>query len=114
MLRRKGDPGADRDRAHLTEVERADALDDRLGRRESLVAPVAGQQKGELVTSQAERLAGLAEPGGDAREDRIARAMTEPVVDPLEVVLVDDAKAERPAEMAEPLPTPPETASSDR
>ena len=56
---------------------------------------MVGQQHGELVAAEAERLASLAQPRRDLREHAVARGVPVLVVDPLEVVDVDQAEAER-------------------
>ena len=56
-----------------------------------------GQEKRELVSSEPEGLAALAEARGDLREHAIADRMAEAVVDLLEVVDVEEAEGERDA-----------------
>jgi hypothetical protein len=97
VVGREGDAGADGDRLHLTEIEGADPLDDRLGDAQRLLGSIAGEHDRELVPADPERLAGLTEASGDAREDGIAGRVPEAVVHPLEVVDVDQAERERPA-----------------
>ena len=72
-----------------------DALDDRAGHggRLSLVLP--GQEHGELVSAEPERLAALPQAGGDLAQHEIADRMAEVVVDALQVVEVDEAERER-------------------
>src|SRR5207248_1342221 len=68
-LRRIGrDAGADRHRADLLDLRRADTLDDRPGDcdRRALVEP--GEEHGELVAAEAEALAALAEARRDLTE----------------------------------------------
>ena len=89
MRGRDSDPCADGDGAHLLEVQRPDAVDDRLGGGEGLVLFVAGQQDGELVAAEPEGLSRLAEARRHARQDTVAGGMAEAVVDSLEVVDVD-------------------------
>ena len=66
-------------------------------RRERAVLVVAGQEQRELVAAEPERLACLPQPRGEPREDAVARRVAEAVVDPLEVVDVDEAEGEREA-----------------
>src|SRR5204863_7641877 len=83
--------GTDGDGAHVAEAEGPDAFHDRLCRRRRLVWAVAGQKDGELVASDPESLAGLAQPRSDTRQNRVAGRVTESVVNQLEVVDVDKA-----------------------
>ena len=95
-VRRRGrDAHADRDRADLLELQRGDPLDDRRRRGQRAVLVVAGQEQRELVAAEPERLAGLAQPRREPREHAVAGRVAEAVVDPLEVVDVDEAERER-------------------
>ena len=95
MVGEGGDAGADRDRAHLVEVERRDPADDRVRGRERGGFVVLREQDRELVAAEPERLAALAEPSGDLRQHLVAGRVAEAVVDPLEVVDVDEAERQR-------------------
>ncbi len=86
------DPDADGDPAHFVVLEHADAVGDRLRRRQRTTFVDAGEQHGELVTAEAERLAALPQQPAHARENPIAGRMTEAVVDALEIVDVDQAE----------------------
>ena len=56
---------------------------------------VAGEEHGELVAAEPERLAALPQARGDLAEHEVADRMAEAVVDALEVVDVDEAEGER-------------------
>ena len=92
VLRERGDAGADGDRAGRAELGLRDARDDRLRGRERQLLVHARQQHGELVAAEPERLAALAQPRRDLREDAVAGRMAELVVDALEVVDVEEAQ----------------------
>ena len=94
LRRVRRDAGAHRHGADLLEVERPDPLDDRLRDRDGRAVVEPGEEDGELVAAEAEALAALAEPGGDLPEHPVAGGVAEAVVDPLEVVDVDEAEAE--------------------
>ena len=64
----------------------------RLGGGHGRALVQARKQQRELVTAEPERLAALAQPPGDLRQDAVAGRMAEAVVDPLEVVDVDQAE----------------------
>ena len=65
-------------------------IDSRDRERDLLVG--AREQHGELVAAEPERLAALAQPRRDEREHAVAGRMAEAVVDPLEVVDVEEAE----------------------
>ena len=73
----------------------ADPLDDRLGCHPRAFLVAAGEQDRELVAAEPEGLAALAEVRRELREHLVAARMAEAVVDPLEVVDVHEAEAER-------------------
>ncbi len=99
-LRREcGDPCAHGDGADLLELRRADALDDRAGDADGRALVEPGEEHGELVAAEPEALATLAEACGDLPEDAVADRMPVVVVDPLEVVDVHQAQAQRLAVM---------------
>ena len=77
------------------ELDRGDPLDDRLGRDPRTFLVAAGKQDRELVAAEPERLAALPEVRRQLGEHLVAARMAEAVVDPLEVVDVDEAEAER-------------------
>src|SRR5438445_564714 len=79
----------------VSELERRDPVDHRLGGDHGRALVEARQEKREFVAAEPERLAALAQPPGDLREDAVARGMAEAVVDPLEVVDVDQAERQR-------------------
>src|SRR6185295_2120134 len=83
------------DRADVLEIERRNAVDDRARARESLLSVHRGHQDGELVAAEPERLATLAEALPHLAEHAVAGGMAEAIVDPLEVVDVDEAERER-------------------
>ena len=91
VRREGGDPRADRDRADVLELHPRDAVDDRVAGCESGLLAVAGQEDGELVAAETERLTALAEAARHLRQHAVARGVAEAVVDPLEVVDVDQA-----------------------
>jgi hypothetical protein len=96
LVERRGrDPGADRHRAGRREVGVGDPVHDRLRRDPCAVLVPAGEEDGELVAAQPERLAALAQVRGQLREHLVAARVAVAVVDPLEVVDVDQAEAER-------------------
>ena len=111
VLRVGGDAGADGDRTDRAEIGFADAGDDRLGDRERDLLVGPGKQHGELVAAEAERLAALAQPRRDEREDAVAGRMAEAVVDPLEVVDVEEAERD---ERRRPRPRAPSRAGAAR
>src|SRR5207248_7461186 len=86
VLRRDRDTCAHGYRTDLLEIERRDPLHDRRGRGQRGRFAVAREQECELIATEPERLAGLAEPCGELRENAIAGRVTEAVVDPLEIV----------------------------
>ena len=96
VLRRGRDPGADRDRADRLEVERADPVDDR--RRATARAALSSSPGSRTANSSPPSR--KASPPWRSRaascdEHAVAGRMAEAVVDPLEVVDVDEAEAER-------------------
>src|SRR3954471_6105996 len=93
--RRGGNPDREGARADLLQLECRDSLDDRGRRGQRAALVVAGQQQCELVAAEAERLAGLPQAGREPREDAVAGRVAEAVVDPLEVVHVDEAEGQR-------------------
>jgi hypothetical protein len=86
--------GADRDLLGVVELHLAEPLDDRRGGVERRSFVVVDQEHGELVAAEAERLASLPETRGDLRENAVAGGVAVVVVDPLEVVDVDEAETE--------------------
>jgi hypothetical protein len=60
---------------------------------------VFGEEQREFVAAESEGLAALAEPCTDLREDAVPRRMPVAVVDPLEVVDVDEAVRQRPRQL---------------
>ena len=73
---------------------------DGFGGEPRTVFVAAGEEDGELVPAEPERLAALAESGRQLRQHLVAAGMAVAVVDPLEVVDVDQADAERIALLA--------------
>ena len=94
LLGEARDAGADGDRADEVELELADALDDRARDRERLARVVVGEQQRELVAAEPEGLAVLAQLRRQLGEQAVALGMPEQVVDPLEVVDVEQAERE--------------------
>ena len=86
--------GADGDRADELQLELADPLHDRPCDGECLARVVVGQEERELVSTQPEGLAVLAELRGEVGEQPVALRMAVEVVDALEVVDVDQAERE--------------------
>ena len=97
MLRIGRDAGRDRDVSAVLALGVGDALDDRLRDREAFVLVAARQEERELVSSEPERLAALAEARGDLREHTIADRVAEAIVDLLEIVDVEQAEGQRDA-----------------
>ena len=95
MLRRGGDPDAHCDGADLLELQRCDPFDDRFCRDQSSVLVGGREQQRELVAAETEGLACLTQARRELRQHAVARRMAEAIVDPLEVVDVDQAEAER-------------------
>src|SRR5207244_37878 len=85
LVRVRRDAGRDRDLSSRVDIEAADAIDDRRcdAERGSLV--LAGEEHGELVAAQPERLAALTEARRHLGEDAVAGRMPEAVVDLLEI-----------------------------
>ena len=77
------------------QLDRGDPLDDRLRRDPRAFLVASRQQDRELVAAEPERLAALAEVRRELGEHLVAARMPEAVVDPLEVVDVHQAEAER-------------------
>ena len=95
FLRHGRNACADRDRAGGLELDRCDPLDDRLGCHPRTFLVAAGEQDRELVSAEPEGLATLAEIRCQLCEHLVAARVAEAVVDPLEVVDVHEAQAER-------------------
>ncbi len=95
LVREPCDAGAGRHGADVSQFERADASKDGRCGRESLFGGHAGKEQRELVAAEAEGLAVLAEAPADAGEHTVADRVSVEVVDPLEVVHVDQAERER-------------------
>ena len=94
----RGEPRADGDRARRPrrrQLDRRDPLHDRLGGELRPLFVPAGEEDGELVPAEPERLAALAQARRELREHLVAAGMAVAVVDPLEVVDVHEAEAER-------------------
>ena len=77
------------------ELDRCDPLDDRLGCHPRTFLVAARKQDRELVSAEPERLASLPEVRRELGEHLVAARVAEAVVDPLEVVDVHEAQAER-------------------
>jgi len=90
------EPRTDRHGADVVEVDRRDPLHDRIRGCQCHPLVVFGEEQRELVAAESEGLAALAEPRTDLREDAVPRRMPVAVVDPLEVVDVDEAERQRP------------------
>ena len=96
-LRIGDDSGREPHREPGRGLEQAHAPDDPVGHRDRLLLVAAGEEERELVASDPERLAVLAQPAGDLREDEVALRVPQRVVQLLEVVDVEQADAEREA-----------------
>src|SRR5205809_7979259 len=79
----------------MAEIELGQALHDRLRARERRGRVAGREDERELVAAKAEGLAAGPEPRADLREDAIAGRVAEAVVDPLEVVDVEEAQRQR-------------------
>ena len=78
----------------MFELHLAEPFDDGRGGLERRSLVVVDEENGEFVAAEAECLASLPQARRDLREDAVARRVAVLVVDPLEVVDVDEAEAE--------------------
>jgi hypothetical protein len=78
----------------VLELHLAKPLDNRGGGCERGSLVVLCKEHGELVASETKSLSALPQAGCNLRQDAIARRMAVLVVNPLEVVDVDEAKAQ--------------------
>ena len=101
------DAGAHRHRADLVDLERADPLDDRARDRDGRAFVEPGQQDGELVAAEPERLAALAQRATrPAPSTAVADRMAVAVVDRLKSSMSTRQSAERGRRPARPLRAP--------